>query len=241
MTYTAAQLTAYYTAVNQGIAPDTATSLLITSYAAQDAAGTLTDAQTLYNTLNVPQTFSTIDVAVATYSFWTGTIPSAAGLAFLVNSTSNTTDLNDPYYAQFNQENRYYNFAINLGLTPASAAAAAFIATYTPLTLAQTISTAYEAIVGTPNVGATQAAAAIASITSSIPFFQAVAASRAAGQNQDLATKAIIIAYIMEEGIKADVGTYAKAVDQFNAAVAGGVAIYGPGTPLSTYSPGGAG
>ena len=65
-------------------------------------------------------------------------------------------------------------------------------------------------------------------------------ASRAAGQNQDLATKAIIIAYIMEEGIKADLGTYAKAVDQFNAAVAAGVAVYGPNTPLLTYSPGGA-
>ena len=240
MPYTAAQLTAYYTAVNQGVVPDAATQLLLNAYATQDAAGTLTDAQTLFNALHTAQTTAGVDVATATYAFFTGTVPSAAGLGFLVNSSTNTTDLGDTYYAQFNQENRYYNFAINLAL--GSASATTFSTTYSALTLAQTVATAYEAIVGSTNVGATAAAAAIASITASIPYFQSVAATRAAGLNQDLATKAIIIAYILEEGVKADVGTYAKAIDQFNADIAGGVAIYGPGTALTTtYIPGGAG
>src|SRR5436853_441482 len=83
---------------------------------------------------------------------------------------------------------------------------------------------------GTPSVGAGPAAAAITDISSRIAFFQKVAAERAPGLNQDLATKAIVIGYILNEGVKADVGIYAKAIDQFNLDVAAGNAIYGPGT-----------
>ena len=46
MAYTAAQLTSYYTLVNQGVAPDSATSLLLSAYAQEDSNGPLTDAQT---------------------------------------------------------------------------------------------------------------------------------------------------------------------------------------------------
>ena len=102
MAYTAAQLSSYYTLVNQGVAPDAATQLLLNAYAQEDSTGLLTDAQTLSAALHTTQTTSTTDVAVASYAFFTGTVPSAAGLAYLVNSSTNTADLNDPYYTAFN-------------------------------------------------------------------------------------------------------------------------------------------
>jgi S-layer protein len=236
MPYTAAQLTQYYTSVNQGVAPDAATTLLFQAYAQQNAAGTLSDTATLQKALASTQTTSTTDVAVSTYNFFTGTTPTAAGLAYLVNSTTNTTDLNDANYAAFNQENRYYNFAINLAV--GGAGATAFAASYGTLTLAQTVQVAYEKIVGSANV--TNSAAAIADITSRIPFFTQVAAQRAPGLNQDIAVKAVIIGYILNEGIKADVGTYAKAIDGFNASLANGTAIYGTDVTV-TYLGSGAG
>jgi S-layer protein len=236
MPYTAAQLTQYYTNVNQGVAPDAATTLLFQAYAQQNAAGTLSDTATLQKALASTQTTSTTDVAVSTYNFFTGTTPTAAGLAYLVNSTTNTTDLNDANYAAFNQENRYYNFAINLAV--GGAGATAFAASYGTLTLAQTVQVAYEKIVGSANV--TNSAAAIADITSRIPFFTQVAAQRAPGLNQDIAVKAVIIGYILNEGIKADVGTYAKAIDGFNASLANGTAIYGTDVTV-TYLGSGAG
>lgn len=236
MPYTAAQLTQYYTNVNQGVAPDAALTLLFQAYAQQNAAGVLSDQATLAKALNSTQTQATTDVAVATYNFFTGSAPSQAGLAYLVNSTANTTDLNDATYAAFNQENRYYNFAVNLAV--AGAGATAFAASYGTLTLAQTIQVAYEKIIGSANV--TNASAAIADITSRIPFFQQVAAQRAGGLNQDIATKAVIVGYILNEGIKADVGTYAKAIDGFNAALANNTAIYGTDVTV-TYLGNGAG
>ncbi len=216
MPYTAAQLNQYVTTVNQGVPPDAATQTLLAALAAQNQAGTLSDAQTLNSALRTPSTQSTTDVALATYEFFTGSIPSAAGLAFLVNNPSaNANGLSSVYYQTFNQENRYYNFAINLGVNTASASSAQFAATYGGLTLAQTVQSAYEKIVGTSN------AAAIADITGRIPFFQQVARERAGNFNQDLATKAIIVGYILNESIKADVGAYAQAIDAFNISLSG--------------------
>jgi len=216
MPYTAAQLNQFVTNVNQGVPPDVATQTLIAAYAAQNLAGTLTDAQTLNAALRTPSTQSTTDVALATYEFFTGSIPSAAGLQFLVNNpTANANGLSSVYYQTFNQENRYYNFAINLGVNSASASSAQFAATYGGLTFAQTVQSAYEKIVGTSN------AAAIADITGRQAFFQAVARERAGTFNQDLATKAIVVGYILNEAIKADLGVYAQAIDAFNVSLSG--------------------
>ena len=174
------------------------------AYAQQDSNGALTDAQTLTNVLNLSR--DKTNVAVAAYEFFTGATPTLAGLSFLVHSNGvNPNDLTSTYYKDFNTENRFYNFAINLAF--GSSGAANFASSYGSLTFHQAVVGAYENIVGTANVGATQAAAAIASIEASLPYFTALASQRAAGFNQDLAVKAIMIGYILEEGIKADVGT----------------------------------
>src|SRR5579884_2636466 len=211
MPFTAAQLTTDYENANLGITPSAAESLLIQAYAQEDANGALTDAQTLSATLALSA--DKTDVALATYQYFTGSTPTMAGLAFLVHGGGNPTDLSSSYYANFNQENRYYNFAINLAF--GSSSSASFASTYGSLTLAQTIQVAYENIVGSATVGAAHAAAAEAFFTNSIPFYQQVAAQRAGSFNQDLATKAIIIGSILNEAVKADTGVYAQSIDAF--------------------------
>lgn len=86
-------------------------------------------------------------------------------------------------------------------------------------------------------MGSAQVAAAVAAIQESIGFFQQVAAARATGFNRDLATKAVIVGYIMEESIKAGVGAYALALDQHHASIANGTAVYSANI-LSAYAPG---
>ena len=189
---------------------------------------------------------STFEVAVSTYQFFTGSAPTTAGIAYLRGDAGagNANGLNSAYYAQFNEENRYYNFAVNLAT--ASSSSTSFANNYGSLTFGQTVSAAYENIVGSGNVGATQAAAAIADITSRMAFFQQIAATRGGdasaltNPNGSIVLKAVVVGYILEEANKADVGTYAKAIDQFEASVAAGNSISGANL-LTTYTPGGAG
>jgi S-layer protein len=231
---TTAQLDADFTNVNEGFAPDAATQLLLAAYAQQTIGGGITDAAALSLALHIPPPAdgsvgsntpeSTTDVALAVYQFFTGMAPTLDGLDYLVNNDGgaplNPNDLDSAYYAGFNQANRYYNFAINL-ITGNAAVAANFAAAYGSATFNQVVVAAYESIVGTPNVGAANAAAAEAAIEAKLSYFQQIAAERAPGVNQDLATKAIAIAYILEEAIKADVGYYAFAIDSFNTILAG--------------------
>jgi S-layer protein len=218
MPYSASQLTTFYTNANIGTTPSAAESLLISAYATQNANGALTDAQTLANVLALSQ--DKTDVALATYEFFTGTSPTLAGLAYLVNGGGNPNDLSSSYYASFNKENRYYNFSINLAFGGPSAAS--FASTYSGMTFNQAVQAAYELIVGSVNATAAgiDPAKAIASIESSFSYFQSLAAERAPQANQDLATKAIMIGYILEEAQKADVGTYAKSIDGFMTSLA---------------------
>src|SRR5689334_10463584 len=99
MPYTAAQLTTFYTNIHAGLAPNATQQALLTSLANQNQQGTLSDAATLQRVIDTGDADSA--VAISAYNFFTGTAPSAAGLAYLVNSTTNTTDLNDAYYTNF--------------------------------------------------------------------------------------------------------------------------------------------
>ena len=227
MTYSVSDLDTLFTNANEGVAPDAATQLLLASYVGE------ADAAALDQTLHIappadgsvgPDTpENTTDVALAVYQFFTGMAPTLDGLDYLVNNDGgaplNPNDLDSAYYAGFNQANRYYNFAINL-ITGNAAVAASFAAAYGAQSFNQVVASAYEAIVGAANVGAAHAQAAVAGIEAQFSYFQQVAAERAPGVNPDLAVKAIAVAYILEEAIKADVGAYASAIDQFNALLA---------------------
>ncbi len=144
MAYPAAQLIAAYTAANVGVAPDASTTAILGSMATQTQAGQMADATALACVVNSADMTTT--VANTADQFFTGLTTSQAGLAFLVNSGANATDLNDPYYAAFNIENRYMNFAANLGLL--GAGAASFASTYGSMTFAAFVAALYETIIG---------------------------------------------------------------------------------------------
>lgn len=213
MAYTTAQLVAAYTNANLGKAPDAATTLTLDAYATQSSTGGISDATALANTLKLVN--STTAVAIETYQFFTGRAPSAAGLTYLVNSTTNTNDLNDAYYSKFAQENRFINFSINLA-TGSGEGAAAFAAAYGSVTIAQTVATAYDKIIG--NAAATAAgvdvAAAVAylsraeNITYLTNFVKANTGLTAAA-DIDLAVKAALIGEILNAATVSGIGGYA--------------------------------
>jgi serralysin len=182
----------------------------------------------------------TTTVALTSYQFFTGATPTAAGLDYLVSSAANPNDLNDPYYAAFNLENRYINFAVNLGVV--GEGAAAFKAAYGALSFAQTADLVYDKVIG--KQVATDAgydvAAAIADIAGRQSYFEAVAQERAAGLDPGLATRAGLVGYIIAEAIKAELGVYARSAANFYLDLTDGsaqynvnlVGAYGPGTTL---------
>ena len=252
MPYTAAQLNAYYTSLT-GTAPTGADAVLINAYATQSQGGTLSDTNTLLGVFNSAGVQASFEVAESTYQFFTGSGVTQAGLAFLEGTTGsgNASGLNSTYFSQFNTENRYYNFAINLA-SSGGAGNAMFVSTYASLTFNQTVQTAYETIVGSANVGTAAANAAIADIESRLSYFTSVAQQRAGGVDaggavgQNIALKAIVVGYILEEANKADVGTYAKAIDQLEAAVAANATVGGVNSPfgtniITTFGPSGSG
>lgn len=217
MAYLTAQLVDAYTKANLGKAPDAATTLALDAYATQtQPGGSLTDAQALASTLKLVN--GTTAVAIQTYQFFTGTAPSAAGLDFLVDSTTNTTDLNDAYYAKFAQENRFINFSINLA-TGAGAGATAFAAAYgAGVSYAQTVATAYDKIIGNAAAVAAgvdvSAAVAFLSRQANIDYLTAFVKANTpftAAADIDLAVKAALIGTVLNAATVSGIGLYAKA------------------------------
>ena len=213
MPYTAAQLTTIYTNIHAGLAPSAAQNEILKAWAAQTNAGTLSDAAALQLVIDTADADSA--VAITSYQFFTGTTPSAAGLAYLVNSATNTNDLNDAYYTNFNQTNRYINFAANLG-TGAGAGATSFAANYGALSFAQAVDVAYEVVIGSNNAAAAgiNVANAKAFIVSQLPYFTALANQNfptATAAQKDLIIKAEMVGYTISEAIKANVGSYSNA------------------------------
>ena len=94
MPYTATQLIAAWTAATNGIAPDAPTTATLTAFGTQIGLGTATDTQALTFVMNNAD--KTTAVANLAYTFFTGKSPTKAGLDYLVDSTVNATDLNDP-------------------------------------------------------------------------------------------------------------------------------------------------
>ena len=218
MAYTTDQLVALYKNANLGQDPDAATKLTIDAYATQSQVGGITDAAAMANTLKLVN--STTAVAIETYQFFTGKAPSAAGLAYLVHSDANTADLNDAYYAKFSAENRFINFAINLGVF--GDGATAFAASYgntttSTVTYAQVVASAYDKIIGN-----SVATAAGVDVAATVAFFSRqanidylTAFVKANGITDaakvDLAIKAALIGEILNAATVSGLGGYAQA------------------------------
>lgn len=244
MAYTTAQLTAAYTAANNGVAPNAAAVADLLTIGAASQAGQITDQVAMAYVVNSAD--NDVSVAVQVYQFFTGKTPTKAGLDYLVNSSTNSNDLNDPYYAKFGLENRYINFAINLGVM--GEGAAAFSAAYGGLTFDAFVNTAYQTIIGVNYAIAAglNPTAAIADVTSRKANFEAIARqsgvinANSTPAQVDLAVKAALIGYLMGEGVKADVGVYAAGTNNFVSALVAGNAQYGVNL-TNIYSPLGGG
>ena len=240
MAYTIKQLTMAWTAVHNGIAPEGTALADLQNKAAQNAAGALTDAQTLAWVINSADNSTAL--AVLSYQFFTGKSPTEGGLDYLVNSPTNPNDLNDAYYDKFNLENRYINFAANLGVV--GEGAAAFSSKYGAMSFATYIASIYETIIGASYAKAAgiDPAAAVAYVVSR--YDAILATAKSAGmitpnmtQAQiDLAVKAAAAGFLMGEAIKADVGLYAAAANNFMLALAEDKAVYNTDI-TTTYKP----
>ncbi|WP_454715642.1 hypothetical protein [Caulobacter segnis] len=238
MSYTLEQLSLAYKAVHVGIAPDAATQSLFQTQAILSAGGQLADAQLLGNIVNSADNSTAL--ALLSYQFFTGKSPTAAGLAYLVNSTANLTDLNDAYYARFNLENRYINFAANLGV--AGEGASAFSAKYGAMSFGDYVASIYQTIIGDSYAAAADSAKAIADIVSRKQAILATATSAGminpnmTAAQIDIALKAATAGYLLAEAIKADVGLYAAAANNFMVAMAQGTVVYNTNM-VYTYAP----
>jgi len=226
MAYTLKQLTMAWTAVHNGVAPDAAATASLNTLVNLG----FSDANTLSAVLNSAD--DNTAVAVLTYQFFTGKSPTKAGLDYLLNSSVNPNDLSDPYYAKFNIENRYINFAANLGVN--GEGAAAFAAKYGAMTFPDYVASIYETI-----IGSTFAKAAGVDVTAAINYLvgtksAVLATVTSAGMvtpnmtpaQVDLAVKAAMAGLVMAAAIKADIGLYAGAADNFMLALATGQAVY---------------
>jgi hypothetical protein len=159
----------------------------------------------------------TTSVATLAYEFFTGTIPTGPGVDYLVSPTGpNPANLNAAYYQHFNIENRYINFAVNLGV--GGEGHTAFQNAYGGLTLWEAVHKAYATIFGaTPS---DDKAAAILT-----PDRIAYLASYGGDGETGLGAKAALVGYLLAEAVKADVGVYAKANDAFLGDLADGAAF----------------
>ncbi|MDG2521289.1 hypothetical protein P7B02_07015 [Caulobacter segnis] len=219
---TLAQLTTAYTTITR-TQPSAAQTLVLTDLATRSSNGTITDAQA-YAYVN-SQAQATTSVAALSYQFFTGKTPTAAGFDYLVNSTTNTSDLNDAYYQNFNLENRYINFSINLGVN--GEGRTAFSSTFGSLSFADTVRVAYERIIGTAQAQAAgiNVQASIDNIVGRQAYFAALAASLPAA-DRELGTKAAVVGYILAEATKANVGVYVTALNNFYTDAADGTANF---------------
>ncbi len=160
---------------------------------------------------------ATTQVAVFSYQFFTGQMPSLAGLDYLVSPTGpNPNNLNSAYYAPFNTGNRYINFAINLA--KGGEGTAAFQAAYGALSLEATFDKAYLTIFGAPAAAGqahdtlnTQVADGFGGTFTRADYFATYGGDGLSG----IGTKAGLIGWLLSVAAAADVGAYAYAYDVF--------------------------
>jgi len=177
-------------------------------------AGTLTEAQAVAEIVKVAA--NTTSVATMSYQFFTGKIPTSAGLNYLVKDGGNYNDLSSEYYQTFNLENRYINFAVNLGKL--GEGKDAFAAKYGILSLFDATREAYKIIFG----AAPSDAKIHALIDTRSDYFAAYGGDGTNG----VGTKAAMVGWLLAEAEKADLGVMAKSNDAWLTDLADGSAHY---------------
>ena len=160
-------------------------------------------------------------VAAMTYQFFVGFVPSKGGFDYLVNPTGpNPNNINSAYYQFFSTENRYINFAVNVG--SAGDGKAAFQAEYGALTLRQATAKAYQEIFG----GAAPNEAFLSLLLDASVGGGMTRKDYFAYYGKDgpdgLGTKAAMVGWLLTEAAKADLGVLARSSNAYLADLADG-------------------
>ena len=188
---------------------------LVASLSARLTDGTITTPQALKEIIVAAG--ATTSVATLAYEFFTGKIPGQAGVDYLVSPTGpNANNLNSAYYQSFNLENRYINFAVNLGKV--GEGKDAFLAKYGSLTVVEATREAYKTIFG----AAPTDAKIHAMIDSRVDYFATYGGD---GQN-GIGTKAAMVGWLLAEAQKADLGVMVKSNDAWLTDLADGSAPF---------------
>jgi serralysin len=135
---------------------------------------------------------------------------------YLVSPTGpNPKNLNAAQYQSFSLENRYINFAVNLGKV--GEGNAAFTAKYGGLTLFEATRNAYATIFGEAPSDAKLHAILDPTTVLNGKTFTRSAYFAYYGQDgvNGIGTKAAMVGYLLAEAEKADLGVYAKSNDAF--------------------------
>jgi hypothetical protein len=196
-----------------GAAPEAQIQAQLDQLNAMVQAGTLSQADANLQIVRAAAPYT--GLAVVSYAFFTGQIPSLAGIDFLVNSQANPTDLNDRYYDPFNTENRYINFSSNLGLH--GEGTGAFVTEYGSLSFEQAVEKAYVKVIGmdASQNGGFASPTALNDIIARKGYFDQVATERFGNDPHDLAVKLAAIGYILQEAVRSGVGLYGDATENF--------------------------
>lgn len=177
--------------------------------------GTLTTTQAVSEL--VTKAGATTSVATLAYQFFTGRIPGQTGVDYLVSPTGpNANNLNSAYYQTFNLENRYINFAVNLGKL--GEGKDAFAAKYGALSMVDATREAYKTIFG----AAPTDAKIHAMIDGRIDYFAAYGGDGANG----IGTKAAMVGWLLAEAQKADLGVMVRSNDAWLTDLADGSAPF---------------
>lgn len=159
----------------------------------------------------------TTAVGNLSYQFFTGASLKTSGLDYLINPAGpNPQNLNSAYYQSFNIENRFINFAVNLGKL--GEGAQRFASAYGALSALDTVTRAYGEI-----FGATPTADKAASLLNDrvpdgrggtftrLEYFATYGLDGPGG----IGTKAALVGWLLAQAAKEDIGPYAKAQDAF--------------------------
>lgn len=187
-----------------------AASPLAQDLAVRVAAGSLSAAAAIDTIVKAAD--ATTSVATLSYQFFTGRTPIEAGLDFLVSPAGpNATNINSAYYQGFSLENRYINFAVNLG--SAGAGQAGFMQGYGALSLADATRKAYAAVFGIAPSDAKVAAILDPAFTlGGVTLTRAQYFESYGHDGRDgIGTKAAMVGWLLAEAEKADVGMLARA------------------------------
>ncbi|WP_181242791.1 hypothetical protein [Caulobacter vibrioides] len=210
---------------------------LLNTLSAQVDSGALSaaSAQSLIAKLAIEST----SVASLSYSFFTGGTPSSVGFDYLISPTGpNPNNLNSSYYATFNVENRFINFAMNLGKV--GEGATWFTANYGDMTTRQALIKAYTEIFATVPSDAKVDALLGDQVSNGQGGTFSRQAYFAAFSNdglEGLGTKAAIVGWLLSVATKEGLGPYAAANDAFLADLGpDGVALFRSGL-LTAYGP----